>query len=220
MLQATIDFLARGGPVMVPIALCSVLALTLALERAWSLRRTRVLPSRFVAVVRDQVSRGLVAEALALCSSNDSPVAAVLHAGLRHAGGGREAVREALEDRGRREAIELERFAGVIGTIATVTPLLGLLGTVTGMIDTFQGVTQSVSASAQMSAGALASGIWEALITTAAGLAVAIPAFLAYRLVMARVDRLTVELEAISLDLLDALFAPPEWRGPREEREP
>jgi biopolymer transport protein ExbB len=218
LLQATWDFLIRGGFVMAPIALGSIIALTFALERAWSLQRRRIVPARFVSVVRDQTQRGRIDEAMALCAANDSPIAAVLHAGLRHAGAGRAAVREAMEDRGRREAAQLERFTGILGTVATVSPLLGLLGTVTGMIETFQRVTTSVEASAQVSAGALAGGIWEALITTAAGLTVAIPALLAYRLIVSHIDRLTIEMEAIALETLDALFPPPPAGGSRDEK--
>lgn len=193
---------------MVPIGLCSVGAVTIALERFWTLQRRKIVPPRFVEVVRDQLARGRFDEATALCASTDAPIAAILHAGLRHVAGGRAAVREAMEDRGRREAVGLERFMGLLGTLASVSPLLGLLGTVTGMIETFQRVSTSATGAGGVSAGALASGIWEALITTAAGLTVAIPAYLLYRVIIARVDHLTVELESTSLEALDLMFVP------------
>jgi len=208
VIQETFEFLARGGPIMGVIGFASVAALAIFIERMWSLQRHRIVPARFVHLVRDQLTRGRVDEARSLCSSNDSSIAVILHAGLRHVGGTRALIREAMQDRGRREAAELERFTGALGSIATIAPLLGLLGTITGMIKTFQRVNETVAQTGDVSPGALASGIWEALVTTAAGLAVAIPAFLAYRFVIARVDRLVLDLEEVSLDMVDLMIEP------------
>lgn len=208
------EFLSRGGPVMVIIGLCSVAALTLFLERLWALQRTRVVPRRFAALVLTHIREGRLREAMALCESHSSPLARIAEAALRHAGDERETIRAAVEERGRREAATLERFVGGLGSIASVTPLLGLLGTITGMINTFQGVDQALIQTGQVSPGALASGIWEALITTAAGLAVAIPTYAAYKYVLGRIDRFVLELEDTAADIVD-LLVPPRGIGER-----
>jgi biopolymer transport protein ExbB len=151
--------------------------------------------------------KGKLDEARGVCTSSDSALAGVIVAALKRAGRSEERIREAVEDRGRREAGELERYTGILGTIATVSPLLGLLGTITGMIKTFQSVDASMQAG-QVAASSMATGIWEALISTAGGLCVAIPAFLGYRFLVGRIDRLVAELEDASLDVVDALAEP------------
>ncbi len=200
------EFLVKGGILMIPILLCSVVALAIFLERLWALQRPHVLPKRFLEIVTDLIRKGEFDQARALCKGNDSTLAAVLGAGLRHAGKDRALVKEVMEESGRREAAYLERGIGVLGSIANIAPLLGLLGTVTGMIKVFQRVVnQAGVASGQVNAGALANGIWEALITTAAGLAVAIPAFVMFKILMGRVDRLLVEMEEQSLELAEMM---------------
>lgn len=206
------DFLVLGGPVMVPIALCSVAALAIFLERMLALQRHRIVPQRFVSLVREHLAAGRIAEAEALCRASETTVAAVLLAGIRQSGAPREVVRESMQDRGRREIATLERFTGVLGAVVTLSPLLGLLGTVTGMIETFQTISAS-SEAGQISPGALANGIWEALITTAAGLTVAIPAFVLYRVVMARVDSLIGEMEEVSLETAELIVRASERAG-------
>lgn len=198
------EFLALGGPLMAIIGLGSVVALAIFVERSLALQRRHVVPPRFRALVLELLREGKVDEARAMCASNDSSLAAVLLAGLKRAGAPMPRVREAIMDRGRREAVELERYTGLLGTVATTSPLLGLLGTITGMIQTFQSVQGNLDAG-QIAAGSLANGIWEALITTAAGLSVAIPAFVAYRFLLGRVDRLVADLEEVALEAADLL---------------
>jgi biopolymer transport protein ExbB len=207
-MENSFELLSRGGPVMVLIGVLSVVAVTLLLERLYTLQRRRIVPARLVQLVRDHVERGEIDEARQLCSTSDAPIAAILHAGLRRADAGRVVVREVMQDRGRREMAEMERFTGALGGIATISPLLGLLGTILGMIRTFQQVNNTVAASGQVAPGALANGIWEALITTAAGLAVAIPTFVFYRWIIARIDRLGLDMEEISLELAERMTAP------------
>lgn len=189
---------------MVPIALCSVVALAIFIERMIVLQRHRIVPARFVALVREHIAAGRLAEAAALCKASDTGIAAVILAGLNQAAAPREVIRELMQDRGRRELSNLERFTNMLGAVVTLSPLLGLLGTVTGMIATFQTIAGS-SDEGPISPGALASGIWEALITTAAGLTVAIPAFVLYRIVMSRVDTLVGEMEEISLETAELI---------------
>ena len=114
-----------------------------------------------------------------------------------------------MEDMGRRQMQRLERYVGAVGALASVTPLMGLLGTVLGMIAVFQGVVEEAGAEGMVDPTALAGGIWEALVTTAAGLGVAIPLYLGYRYLLGRLDSLAVEMEEASSNLLDALAPPP-----------
>ena len=200
-------FLAKGGVLMIPILLCSVVALGIFLERLWALRRVKVIPATFVQKVTKHIHTGQLDRAQDLCERSNTSVAAVIGAGLRHAGKDRATIKEVMEETGRRVASDLERGIGVLSSVAAIGPLLGLLGTVTGMIKVFQRVVNQVGAdgAGQVHAGALASGIWEALITTAAGLSVAIVAFIMFKVVTTMIDRLLVEMEERALDLAESM---------------
>ncbi len=204
-MEATYEFLAKGGVLMVPILLCSVIALALFLERTWALQRARVLPRRLMELVLELLNERKASEAETVCASSSSGIAQVALAGLRRRGKPRALVREALEETGRREVSLLGRFVGGLGTIASISPLLGLLGTVAGMIRVFKQVVDEVAVHGHVNPGALANGIWEALITTAAGLSVAIPTYIAYRYLESRIDRIAVEMEEYALGLADHL---------------
>lgn len=196
-----IDYIVAGGPVMVPILLCSVVALATFLERVWSLRRQRVVPNGFVAEAMELVRQRRWGDALRLARSRDVAVARILEVALEAREQPRHGIKERLEEVGRREATELERYVPVLGTVASISPLLGLLGTVGGMILTFDIIqTQGMG-----DVGSLAGGISQALISTFAGLTVAIPALVANRYLLARVDQLLVELEEVSLGVLQLL---------------
>ena len=203
-MRETFEFLALGGPLMAIIGLASVTAVAVFVERLLATQRRRVIPPRLHEVALKLIRDGKLDEARGVCSGSDSALASVILAALKRAGRDEAHIREAVEDRGRREAFELERFTGLLGTVATVSPLVGLLGTITGMIKTFQSVDASTQAG-QVAASSMATGIWEALISTAGGLCVAIPAFLAYRFLVGRIDRLVAELEEASLEVVDAL---------------
>jgi biopolymer transport protein ExbB len=207
-MNEVLEFLERGGFLMIPIFVFSVVALAVFLERVWALRRERVLPGEFVDLIREKVKTGHVAEALTLCEGNHSTISTVAANGLRHAGAPREVVKMAFEEVGRVEVSHLSRFVEIVGTIAAVSPLLGLLGTVVGMIDVFRTVVAEVGEVAgPVNPASLANGIWAALLTTAAGLSVAIPAYLGYRYLLSRLDRIALEMEEVSLELLDILIA-------------
>lgn len=199
------QFLAKGGVVMIPIALCSVIALTIFLERLWALQRQRVLPDQFMSLLRKAIRERRWERARSLCDSNESTVSRVARSALRYIGRKRNVVRDALQEAGRREVSYLERFISALGAIASVAPLIGLLGTVTGMIKVFGRVAEEYDKGGEVNAGMLANGIWEALITTAAGLTVAIPVFLMFRYLMSRVDRYVVELETFSSEVVDLI---------------
>jgi biopolymer transport protein ExbB len=206
------EFLARGGPIMVPIAVGSVTALAILLERLWSLRRVQVNPPAFWRQLQRLVERNNFDAARAFCESSNFPMARIVETCLRYRHLPRPEIKQALEDVGRREVGQMNRLIEAVGIIAAVSPLLGLLGTVTGMIQTFR---QVVSASAQgaIDPSRLANGIWEALITTATGLSVAILAYLAYRFLAGRLNRLTEEMEAEALTLLDQVTGVAEQDG-------
>lgn len=196
-----LDLFQRGGVLMYAIAACSVVALAVFLERLWSLQRQKVMPRGFVAKIRELVHAGKAGDALVLCQNHAASVAALFAACLKRRREPRAAIKETCEEVGRHEAAALERFVGVLGTVAAISPLLGLLGTVMGMIRVFQDITaQGVGNPAD-----LASGIWEALITTAYGLTVGIPTLVAYRYLTSRVDRLVLDMEQETIELLDIL---------------
>ncbi len=182
----------RGGLMMWPILVGSVLALTVAVERLWFLRRSRVLPLRTVQEVLRLVREGRIDEARAVCRADDSPFAIIALAGLDWWDHGFEAVREAIADAGRREAPRLVRGLGLVGTVASVSPLMGLLGTVLGMIEVFR----SISLTGPGGGEELSSGIAVALLTTAFGLSVGIPSLVLYNVLSSRAERLVAAMEA------------------------
>jgi biopolymer transport protein ExbB len=196
-----LEIFQKGGPLMYPILFCSVLALAIFLERLWTFHRFRRGAADLVREVGSLLGDQRLAEATAACQRGDTPLGRVLLAALRAAGRPRTQIKEVTEEAGRRETAPLERYLGLLGTIASLSPLLGLLGTVLGMIQAFNVIaTQGVGTPAT-----LGGGISQALITTAAGLAVAIPTILLHKYLSGRLDRLTLEMEAWSLQIVDLL---------------
>ncbi len=195
------QFVIKGGVLMYPILLCSVLSVAIFLERLWGLRRGQVIPNAFIIEISDLIRLRKLDEARTLCKLNDSPIARILMAGLKNYGQKWEAVKESIEEVGRLEAASLERFLTTLGTIAGIAPLLGLLGTVTGMIKAFTVISHAGIGNPQMLAG----GISEALITTAAGLTVASPSFVFYKYLRSRADKMILRMEAICIDILDLI---------------
>ena len=196
-----LEIVTAGGWLMLPIILCSVVALAIVIERFITLRERRVLPANLVADVWRQASNRQLTEEKVREIQRGSPLGRVLAAGLLDRSQERETMKASIEEVGGHVAHELGRYLNALGTIAAVTPLLGLLGTVVGMISVFTNITAvGVGNPAQ-----LAGGISQALITTAGGLAVAIPSLMFHRYFRARVDGLVVEMEKESLKLVDVL---------------
>ncbi len=193
------EFLVKGGPVVIPIIACSVVALGVFLERLWALQRSRVIPDTFIRRIEQLIGDRRLNDALLLCQENHNPMARVMAAALKTAAKPRPRVKESVEEVGKYEGAMLERYVEIVGTVAAISPLLGLLGTVLGMIKVFQRVEEFGLGDPSV----FASGIWEALITTAIGLSVAIPAFIFYKYLLARVDRLIIEMEDRSLGMID-----------------
>jgi biopolymer transport protein ExbB len=187
----------RGGPVVYLVLACSIAGVAVFIERMWALRRRHIVPHEFAERLLNLARNSRWPEAQAACHENNSSLARVVLSGFKYAGKPRDKIDAAMEAEGRREAARLERYISWLGLFATISPLLGLLGTVFGMIRMFQQVSIRGIGDHKF----VAMGIWEALITTAAGLIVAIPAFVAYRYLMARVDNAVAALEEVSKEV-------------------
>jgi biopolymer transport protein ExbB len=195
------ELVRAGGPFMWPIIVCSIAAVGILLERLWTLQRKRVLPQELIKKISQLAEAGQVNPKVIEALEKNSPLGRVLAAALANRDRGRDIMMERVEDTGRHVVHELERFLNSLGTIASISPLLGLLGTVTGIIRAFNAVMLGGMGDPRMLAG----GISEALITTAGGLAVAIPAFIAYRYLRGKVERIVVEMEKIAVTFADSL---------------
>ena len=186
---------------MVPIVLCSIIAMAIAAERMWTLQRRRIVPENLVVQVWQWARSGSLSEERIRLIRKGSPLGRILAAGLANQDREREVMKESIEDVGRHVVHDLERYLNALGTIASIAPLLGLLGTVIGMIKVFAVITtQGIGDPA-----VLANGISEALITTAAGLTVAIPSLMFHRYFRGRVDELVITMEEEALKMLEAL---------------
>ncbi len=205
-----IEILQAGGWLMLPILLCSIIAAAIIIERLWTLQRRRVLPRDLAMRVWEWArDRQLDQKHLTVLAAN-SPMGRILAAGLANRHQSREVLKEIVQDTGRHVVHELERYLNSLGTIAAISPLLGLLGTVIGMVKVFTAITTAGVGNP----GVLAGGISEALITTAAGLSVAIPSLIAYRYLRGRVDALVVDMEKEAMKLIDALHGTPTTEVP------
>ncbi len=203
-MELLLDLINRGGWVMYPLLLCSLAGLALVVERLWALRRTRIIPRSFLVSVSGLLDKRRYDEVAFLSQEGDNAAARLVNQALKLAGRRRPLFKDGMEEAGRREAGELNARLGALHLVASISPLLGLLGTVSGMINAFNGI----AAQGVGNPGLLAGGISEALLTTAAGLCIAIPALVAHRALASRAESLTGELEDLSADLLEALAAP------------
>ena len=195
------EMVQAGGWLMLPIMLCSVIALAIVGERFWSLQRKRITPVNLVSQVWQWYKSDNLTDQNIQELGNSSPLGKVLAAGLVNRHHPREIMKESIEDTGRQVVVELERYLNTLGTIASITPLLGLLGTVIGMIKVFAAIT----AHGVGNPAVLAGGISEALITTATGLSVAIPSLIFYRYFRGKVDELVLKMEEESLKIVDVM---------------
>ena len=197
-----LEIVQAGGWLMLPIIACSVVAVAIVLERLWTLQEKRVLPVNIANQVWEWVQHNQIEAQQVQQVHDSSAFGQVLAAGLSYRHSPRDVLREAVEDSGRHAVHGLERYLNTLGTIAAISPLLGLLGTVSGMIRSFTAITTEGVGNPAVLAG----GISEALITTAAGLTVAIPALIAYRYLRGRVDGLVVRIEKESMRFIEALL--------------
>lgn len=195
------QWIVAGRSMMIPIGLASLVGLAVIIERLIILRRGRIIVPEIAAAVDTLDSGRDLSVAYALCQSRPGPFANIVRAGLDHADNDWTVIRDVLQESGRREATLLTRRLGVLETVAAVSPLMGLLGTVLGMIRIFASVSHAGVGDPE----ALSGGISEAMVTTAAGLFIGIPALVAYNWLNARADRLIFELETYASRLLDSL---------------
>jgi biopolymer transport protein ExbB len=198
-----VEIVKAGGWLMLPIILCSIVAIAIIIERFWTLSAARISPRHVVGQVWNWIKNNELDNARLRELRLSSPLGQILAAGLINAKYGRAAMIESIEQAASLVVHEMERYLSTLGTIAAITPLLGLLGTVIGMIKVFT----EIMIQGTGNANALAGGISEALITTAAGLCVAIPAFMFHRMFMRRVETLVLGLEQESVKLVDALHS-------------
>ena len=197
------DIVTAGGWLMIPILLCSVVAIAIVFERSWTLSASRIAPQNLLSFVWETYRTKKLTVDRIIELRNDSPLGEIFAAGLANLKHGRAVMKDAMEEAGNKVTHDLERFLSVLGTIATVSPLLGLLGTVLGMIEVFS----EIMISGTGNAGVLAGGISKALITTAAGLSVAIPAMVFHRHFERKIDGIVVEMEQQSTRLVDAIYS-------------
>lgn len=202
--KSVLSMVTGGGILMLPIAACSFVLCMFVFERAISLRRGRVIPRPFVKKFIDQLVNGELRpkQAIRICEQNGSPVATVFAAAARKWGHNSVEVEQAIIDSGERVGNKLRKYLRMFNGIATISPLLGLLGTVLGMINAFNAI---VVAGAMGQPDLLAGGIGQALITTAAGLTVAIPALISYLFFVSRVDKLITEIDALGQQIVGAI---------------
>ncbi|WP_163833922.1 MotA/TolQ/ExbB proton channel family protein [Spartinivicinus ruber] len=195
------ELIVAGGWLMLPILICSILALAIIIERAWTLRPSKIAPKHTLALVWKWIKNKQLDSKRLKELKGSSPLGQILAAGLSNSKHGREIMKESIEEAASGVIHDLERFLNSLGTIAVITPLLGLLGTVIGMIKVFA----EIQISGTGNADALAGGISEALITTAAGLTIAIPAMIMHRFYVRRVDELVIAMEQEATKLVEVL---------------
>ncbi len=199
------QFILKGGPLMWVIILCSVIAFAIFIERLWNLRRAKINTDKFVETIIGRIKSNKIMEAIDKCNTTPGPIAHIMKTGLLKHDRTRQEIRESIEDAGVHEVPRLEKNLGVLATIAHITPLLGLLGTVTGMVKAFQVIEQKAVSMVPINPGDLAGGIWESLITTVAGLSVAIPTYVAYNYLVSKVDGFVLDMEKSATELVNIL---------------
>ena len=194
-----LEMIKSGGWLMLPILLCSVIALAIIIERFWTLRPNKIAPKTLLAEVWNWIRSNQLTPERMKELREATPLGKILAAGLSNSKYGRDIMKESIQEVASHVIHDMERYLNTLGTIAVITPLLGLLGTVIGMIKVFTAIMIQGTGNANVLAG----GISEALITTAAGLTVAIPAVIFHRMYQRRIDELVVDMEQEAVKLVD-----------------
>lgn len=207
------DLVQAGGWLMLPIILCSIIAAAICIERFWTLRSEQIVPKNLLAQVWNSIRNNELDSRKLRELKAGSPMGQILAAGISNHRRGREQMKESIEEVANHVVHELERYLNALGTVSQITPLLGLLGTVIGMIKVFSAIRLEGTGNAAVLAG----GISEALITTAAGLTVAIPSLFFYRYFQRRVDELVITMEQEALKLVEVLNSDRSGNDPRND---
>ncbi|MCK9211740.1 MAG: MotA/TolQ/ExbB proton channel family protein [Ignavibacteriaceae bacterium] len=190
----------KGGVIMYPILLCSIIGVAIIIDKFIVLHKSKVNVAAFMIKLRTLLKKHDIAGAIAFCSSEKTPAANIVKRGLKKIRFGHQRVKESLEDAGRQEITKLEKGLSTLATVSGIAPMLGFLGTVTGMVAAFQTIQDLMGAA---NPSDLAGGIWEALITTVFGLVVGIPALAFYNYFTEKIKKLVADIEVISSDLID-----------------
>jgi len=196
------EIFLKGGVIMWPILFCSVIALAVAIDRFLVLRRAKINLPAFLVRIRGFIKNKDMSGAASFCLREKSPIGNMVRKGLKKFGMGHERVKEAIENAGRQEVSKLEKGLSILATVAGVAPLLGFLGTVTGMIQAFMRIEDLAGAA---NPSDLAGGIWEALITTAFGLIVGIPAYAFYNYFVSAIKKFVSDMETVANDVVDTM---------------
>ncbi len=199
-----LSMLIKGGPIMIPIALCSIIAVFIMVERYFNIKKKFKLNSNFMSSIKDNVVNGNIAAALNLCRTNPTPVARMVEKGLIRIGKPLKDIEASMENVGNLEISKAEKNLGVLGIIAGVAPMLGFIGTIMGVITIFH----SIAATDNFSISIVAGGLYQKMITSLAGLVVGVFAYSGYHMLMMMVDRLTFRIEAAVIEFVDILQEP------------
>ncbi len=200
-----LEFMQKGGPVMYVILLCSIVAFAVVIERFLQLRKARIDTDKFMSEISNLLKRNRIMEAIDMCNQTPGPISQVVKAGILKHDRSKPEIREAIEDAAVSEIPILEKNLSMLATVAHIAPLLGLLGTVTGMVRAFQVIEQKATALQPVNPKDLAGGIWEALLTTVFGLCVAIPTYVAYNYFVNKVNGFIFEMEKSATGLVNLL---------------
>ena len=203
VVQSIWDFVVKGGPMMAPIGVFSLVALTVVLERLISLRRRHVIPRSFLPGLKEALGDNGDGreEAIEYCRKNGSPIANIFLAGIKKLGEPIDLLERHIMEAGEREVLKLRKYLRLLSVTASIAPLMGLLGTIFGMIIAFQ--TVATSGEALGKAELLAKGIYQAMITTAAGLMLAIPVLIAYHWFSAKIEGLVAEMDHLTVEFIE-----------------
>jgi len=199
------DLAMKGGPLMIPIAICSVIAVYILVERILTINRAGKSPDTFMDQIKQLVAKGDINAARVLCSQYDNPIARMIEKGLSRIGSPLKTIEASIENVAKLELFTLEKNLSVLATIAGAAPMMGFLGTVLGMVEAFIAIAQEEGT---ISPKLLSNGIYEAMITTVAGLVVGIIAYLAYNYLVTRVSKLVHRMEYSSIEFIDLLQEP------------
>ncbi|MFT4522380.1 MAG: biopolymer transport protein ExbB [Bacteroidia bacterium] len=199
------DLALKGGYIMIPIAILSIIAIYLLVERYLTIKKARQFDPMFMKRIKDMVLDGNIKGAQSLCETTNSPVARMLEKGLSRIGKPLEDIRVAVHNVGSLEVSKLEKGMPALATIAGAAPMIGFLGTVTGMINTFHALSQNAD---RIDIGSFSGGIYEAMVTTVAGLIVGILAYISYNTLTSMIDKVIYRMEVTTMEFLDILHEP------------
>ena len=203
------DLIMAGGPVMIPIFLCSLVAMYIIVERLIALNKISKDPSNFMNHIRDYITNGNIEAARALCRNTGTPVARMIEKGIARLGKPLPDIEKAIENVGNVEVVKMERGMSLLATAAGAAPMLGFLGTVTGMVRAFYDMNMEYQRTHEnINIGVLASGMYEAMVTTVAGLIVGIVALVCYNLLSSMIKKILFRMESSSIEFLDLLEEP------------